>query len=241
MRTKGYGQFCPIAIAAEVLSERWTLLVLRELLMGSSRFNDLHRGVPLMSTSLLSQRLRELERAGLVRRTPLPSGKSSGYCLTEAGEALRPIIEDIGAWSMRHMNNHFASGNLDPNVLMWDIRRHVQTERMPPGKIVIRFEFPDAPVQRQHYWLVKDDEEQRVDLCVSDPGFPVGLTVSSKFALLTRVWLGDIDIAAAVRRGLLHLDGRGDLRASFYDWFALSPFAPLGAKNGLESTTGRGS
>lgn len=231
MRSKGYGQFCPVSVAAEVLTERWTLLVLRELLAGSSRFNDLHRGVPLMSASLLSQRLRDLELAGLIERDPLPSGKGFRYHLTESGEALRPIVNGIGLWGIKYMHTQYSPENLDPSLLMWDMRRWVQAENMPSGKIVIRFDIPDAPVHKQHYWLVKEDGETTVDLCLFDPGFPVCLTVTGKLDLLTRVWMGDIEPEAAVRNGLIQLEGSPDMRMSFYDWIGLNPFVHMTAAN----------
>lgn len=228
MRSKGYGQFCPVSIAAEVLSERWTLLVLRELLSGSTRFNDLHRGVPLMSASLLSQRLRDLEFAGLIERQPLPTGKGYSYHLTEPGEALRPVIMGIGLWAIKYMRTQYSPENLDPSLLMWDMRRNIQGDRMPPGKVVIRFDLPDAPVQKRHYWMIKEASGD-IDLCLFDPGFPVDLTVTSSLLTLTRVWMGDIEIESAVRQHQLVLEGDALMRMSFYDWIGLSPFVHLEA------------
>lgn len=238
MRTKGYGQFCPIAIAAEVLSERWTLLVLREMLTGSTRFNDLHRGVPLMSASLLSQRLRDLEGAGLARRKPLPSGKGYSYHLTESGEALRPIITGIGLWGAKYMRTHYSPQNLDPGLLMWDMRRWIRGDLMPPSKIVIRFDIPDAPVQKRHYWMLKE-ESGDIDLCLFDPGFPVNLVITSGLATLTRVWMGDIEAESAVLNHQVVLEGDPAVRMSFYDWIGLNPFVHLeavGAEASIDQT-----
>ena len=131
--------------------------MLRELLAGSTRFNDLHRGVPLMSASLLSQRLRDLEGAGLIERRPLATGKGYSYHLTESGESLRPIVFGIGLWGSKYMRTQFSPENLDPSLLMWDMRRWIRGDLMPPGKIVIRFDLPDAPVQKRHYWMVKEE------------------------------------------------------------------------------------
>ncbi|MCO5223363.1 MAG: helix-turn-helix transcriptional regulator [Thermomicrobiales bacterium] len=235
MCAKGYGQFCPVSIAAEVLSERWTLLVLRELLAGSTRFNDLHRGVPLMSASLLSQRLRDLELAGLLDRQPLPSGKGKSYRLTEAGEALRPVVDGIGLWGTRYMRTQYAPENLDPSLLMWDMRRWIRGDRMPSGHIVIRFDIPDAPLQKQHYWMVKEDGSDTLDLCLFDPGFPVCLIVTGRLEILTRVWMGNIEAEHAVRSGQLTLDGVPEIRMSFYDWIGLNPFVHLAATQGIDS------
>jgi DNA-binding HxlR family transcriptional regulator len=229
MRNKGYGQFCPVSVAAEVLTERWSLLVLRELLAGSTRFNDLHRGVPLMSASLLSQRLRDLELAGIVDREPLPTGKGYSYHLTESGQALMPIVNGIGLWGVKYMKTHYTPENLDPSLLMWDMRRWVRGDLMPPGRVVIRFDIPDAPARKQHYWLKKDEGDNTIDLCLFDPGFPVGLVVTGRLEMLTRVWMGDIEPEAAVRNGLIELDGSPELRMSFYDWIGLSPFVHMAA------------
>ncbi len=228
MRRKGYGQFCPVSIAAEVLSERWSLLVLRELLAGSTRFNDLHRGVPLMSASLLSQRLRDLEGAGLVERQPLPTGKGYSYHLTDSGEALRPIVDGIGLWGAKYMRTQYSQENLDPSLLMWDMRRWIRGDLMPPGKIVVRFDIPDAPMPKRHYWMVKE-ESGDIDLCLFDPGFPVNLVVTSGLRTLTRVWMGDIEAESAVRNQQVTLDGDPMVRMTFYDWIGLSPFVHLQA------------
>jgi DNA-binding HxlR family transcriptional regulator len=235
MPSKGYGQFCPVSIAAEVLSERWTLLVLRELLAGSTRFNDLHRGVPLMSASLLSQRLRDLEIAGLIERQPLPTGKGYSYHLTESGRALEPIVTGIGLWGLKYMRTQFSPENLDPSLLMWDMRRWIRGDHMPAGRVVIRFDIPDAPAPKRHYWMVKNEIEKDIDLCLFDPGFPVDLVVTSKLATLTRVWMGDIEPESAVRNHQVTLEGNPAVRMSFYDWIGLSPFVHLEAA-GMEAS-----
>ncbi len=238
MRNKGYGQFCPVSVAAEVLSERWTLLVLRELLSGSTRFNDLHRGVPLMSASLLSQRLRDLEGAALIERRPLPTSKGYSYHLTESGKALDPIITGIGLWGTKYMRTQYSPENLDPSLLMWDMRRWIRGDLMPPGKHVIRFDIPDAPVQKRRYWMVKE-ESGDIDLCLFDPGFPVNLVITSGLANLTRVWMGNIEVETAVRTQQIVLEGDQQVRMSFYDWIGLNPFVHLeavGAEPALKQT-----
>jgi DNA-binding HxlR family transcriptional regulator len=126
---KGYGQFCPVAKASEIFGERWTPLIMRELLCGSYRFNDLRRGVPLMSPSLLSQRLKTLERAGIVERRPDPENKSYEYHLTQAGQELRPVIELLGVWGQRWARKRVEPGDLDPSLLMWDIHRRLHINK----------------------------------------------------------------------------------------------------------------
>jgi DNA-binding HxlR family transcriptional regulator len=225
---KGYGQFCPVSRASEILAERWTPLVVRELLCGSVRFNDLQRGVPRMSPSLLSRRLKELEYAGIVERRPAAKGRGWEYHLSEAGRELLPILEGMGLWAQRWVRSDLvADENLDPDLLMWDIRRNVKREHMAvEGRFVVRFEFAGVPSSRRRYWLVFETDDS--DLCTKDPGFEVDLYVSSPVRTLVEVWLGHVPLDKAVRDERLRLEGtRGDVRA-FRDWFALSVFAPAG-------------
>lgn len=225
---RGYGQFCPIAIAAEVLAERWTPLVVRELLLGSVRFNDLQRGLPRMSSSLLARRLRELEFAGIVERRP-GAGGGPEYHLTPAGRELFPVVEGMGLWAQRWMRHDLAApANLDPDLLMWDIRRTV-LNRVRPGdrRFVVAFHLAGAPTRKQCWWLVFEPEA--VDLCYRDPGFEVDLFVETSLRALTQIWLGHLGLDEALREGRLRLDGsRGEV-AAFRSWFALSHFAPAGA------------
>ena len=142
---KGYGQFCPVAKASEILAEGWTPLLVRELLHGSHRFNDLRRGVPRMSASLPSQRLKELEWVGVLERRWVSGGSGYHYYLTEAGQALRPVIEALGIWGYRFARHHLGPQNLDPGLLMWDTRRWLRTEYLPPGRMSSASNFPTTP------------------------------------------------------------------------------------------------
>jgi DNA-binding HxlR family transcriptional regulator len=223
---KGYGQFCPVAKAAEIVAERWTPLVLRELLGGSRRFSDLHRGVPLMSRTLLAGRLEQLEDAGILRSMAKPRGRGREYHLTAAGEELRPLIECLGQWGQRWARARIDSGDLDPGLLMWDIHRRVNLEALPPERVVVRVDFRGVPATMRcprAWWLVLQRRE--VDLCLKDPGFPVDLLVSADLRTLTRVWMGDMPLAEAVRAGLIQLDGPRSLVRAFPTWLTLSPFA----------------
>ncbi len=168
----------------------------------------------------------------MIERRPLPTGKGYSYHLTDSGEALRPIVFGIGLWGSKYMRTQFSPENLDPSLLMWDMRRWIRGDLMPPGKIVIRFDLPDAPMQKRHYWMVKE-ESGEIDLCLFDPGFPVNLVVTSKLATLTRVWMGDIEAEAAVRTKQVVLEGDSAVRMSFYDWIGYSPFVQLVA-DGME-------
>ena len=221
-----YGQFCPVAKAAEIVAERWTPLVLRELLCGSRRFGELHRGVPLMSRTLLAGRLEQLEDAGIVRSVARPRGRGREYHLTAAGEELRPLIDCLGEWGQRWARAQVGRGDLDAGLLMWDIHRRVNRDALPAERVVARFDFrgvPAAPRYPRTWWLVL--ERRGADLCLRDPGFPVDLVVSADLRALTRVWMGDVRLAAAVRAGLVRLDGPRALVRAFPTWLALSEFA----------------
>lgn len=225
MADGSYNQFCPVSMAAEIICSRWTLLVLRELMMGSTRFNELRRGVPSMSPALLSKRLRELEAAGIVMRTAA-EGESGvhEYQLTEAGTELRPIIEAIGVWGHRWVTTEATLKNLDPNLLMWDIRRNINTDPMPSRRNTIQFIFKDRPARERNYWLIVEPGKQ-VDLCLVDPGFDVELYVSTDLQSMTEIWLGYKTIDQMSDDGRLVLTGSSKLAASLRTWLKLSVFA----------------
>jgi DNA-binding HxlR family transcriptional regulator len=223
MKTRsGYGQFCPVAKAAEIVAERWTLLVMRELLMGSRRFNQLRKGVPVMSPSLLSKRLVQLQDAGVIERRETQTGPE--YHPTESGLALKPIIVALGFWGHRFVQHHIDAEDLDPALLMWDVRRGVDKQAMGSSKrTVIRFELAKVEPEKRRWWLVFDRGD--VDLCLTDPGYGVDLTVSAPLRDLTEVWIGHTELRTALRSGSIQLDGSSALILSFADWFGLSIFA----------------
>ena len=225
MSDGGYNQFCPVSMAAEIICSRWTLLVLRELVMGSTRFNELRRGVPSMSPALLSKRLKELEAAGIVMR--VAAEREPGvleYHLTEAGRELRPIIEAIGHWGHRWVTTEATLKHLDANLLMWDIRRNINTDPMPPRRNTIQFIFKDRPVTERNYWLIVEPAKE-VDLCLVDPGFDVDLFVSTDLQLMTEIWLGYRTIDQMYDDGRLLLTGSSKLAADLRRWLKLSVFA----------------
>ncbi len=215
-----YRQFCPVAKAMELLDERWTMLVIRELAAGSERFNELRRGLPRMSPTLLSKRLQQLVRAGLVEKTG--SGAEARYLLTPAGLELRPIIESLGAWGVRWIGE-LGDADLDPKLLLWDMRRNVDHAATPPGRTVVQFGFPDAPAGARHWWLVISDGD--ADVCDFDPGHPVTISVVSGLRAMVEIWRGDRTWAAALRAGDVELRGAADLTRAVPRWFALSGFA----------------
>lgn len=227
---ESYGQFCPVAQAAEVVSERWTLLVLREMLMGSTRFNEIQRGVPRMSSSLLSKRLREMERAGLLTREPLPGERGHSYELTAAGEALGPLVVQLGAWGKEWLRREISAEEADPALLMWDMRRSLRLDRLPAERVVTFFRYRDADEGKRAWWMVARSEG--TDLCFTDPGFPVDLQVDAEARAMAEVWVGKRDLGAAMRSRAVRVSGPEHLVRSFPDWIGLSSFAyedPLAA------------
>ena len=220
---KGYGQYCPVAKGAEVFAQRWTPLVLRELLLGSTHFSDVHRGVPLMSRSLLSLRLRQLEDAGVVERQQGQPGPE--YHLTPAGREFGQIVRALGEWGQRWFRPKFDAKELDVGLLMWDVRRCVNVDAFPSGHVSVQFDFSDLPASKRRWWLVSDGEE--VDLCPTDPGYEVGLYVTTDLRTMTRVFMGDLSLKAAISADHIELDGRRDLRQRFERWLGLSGFADI--------------
>jgi DNA-binding HxlR family transcriptional regulator len=220
---ESYGQFCPVAQAAEVLTERWTLLVLRELLMGSTRFNDLQRGVPRMSSSLLSKRLREMERSGLITREPLQGERGHSYRLTPAGEALGPLVVELGNWSRQWLKREIGEEEADPALLMWDMRRSVKLDRLPADQLVVFFRYRDAEEGKRAWWLVA--EPAGADLCFTDPGFGIDLQVDAEARAMAEIWLGQLELGAAMRSKRVRLTGPEHLVRSFPEWLGYSSFA----------------
>ena len=234
-----YGQYCPIAKALELLAERWTLLLVRELLMGSRRFNELRRGVPLMAPSMMSQRLRTLTGAGIVVRMNQIDRRFAEYRLTAAGEELRPLINQLGRWGQRWSRSRMSTDDLDASFLMWDIRRNLRTEHLPSERITIAFEFPDAKKGMRHWWVVADHGD--VDLCLDDPGHDVDVHLSVSLRVMTQIWMGDLTLSQARSRGWLKVLGTARLTRAVGGWLGVSPFAhiapaaPILASRGLET------
>ena len=220
---KGYGQFCPIAKASEVLGERWTHLIIRELAAGSESFNDLRRGVPLMSPSLLSKRLKSLERNRLIQRR-----EANGhvcYKLTKAGEDLVPIIFQLGVWGHRWVRSDLAGEDLDPSLLVWDMHRSLNVGFFKGERTVIRIEFTDQAAQYRRWWLVIKGGE--VDVCLKDPGFEPDLTLVTDLRTLTAVWMGDTTIMNAIRENSVAVEGASHLRKNIAVWLGSSHFADV--------------
>lgn len=219
-----YGQFCPVAMAAEIVCTRWTALVLREMLCGSRRFSDLRKGVPRMSPTLLSKRLKELEEMQIIRQQRDPRTGSPEYVLTEAGDELRPVIMSLGNWGQKWIESNLSLRNLDPTLLMWDMRRHLNPEPLPKRRVTVRFTFPEAAQHVRDHWLVVETSGE-TDLCHLDPGHEVDLFVTGSLRAMTAVWMGKAKLREVVEDGSLELIGDAALARNMQSWLGLSPFA----------------
>ncbi|WP_169566262.1 winged helix-turn-helix transcriptional regulator [Sneathiella limimaris] len=221
--TKSYGQYCPIAITAEIICQRWTVLVLRAFFLGATRFSEIQKSAPLMSSALLTQRLRELETAGIIRKQKM-SGSNS-YQLTPSGEALFPILDQMGSWSQTWLRREITNEeNLDPDVLMWELRRaNLDCEDISRRRRVAHFMLTGTTPTKRNYWLVFEPED--TDICTKDPGHEVDIWISAHIKTLVEIWLGHRTIAKAVDDDLLILEGNQSEINHFHNWFSLSHFA----------------
>lgn len=218
-----YGQFCPVAMAAETLCTRWTMVLVREMVAGSTRFGDLRRGVPRMSPSLLSQRLKELEAAGVIRRTPAPGEPGvHEYRLTEAGRDLQAVVEAFGLWGQKWIETQATLKNLDPSLLMWDMRRNLDPSPLPKKRTVVEFSYPELSAARRNWWLVVDPTAD-VDLCSADPGYDVDLWVTTDLRTMTAIWMGLARVEDV--RDKISLDGDPAIARTMQTWLGLSPFS----------------
>jgi DNA-binding HxlR family transcriptional regulator len=225
MAEGSYNQFCPVAMAAEVLCTRWTMVLLRELVCGSTRFNELRRGVPRMSPALLSKRLKDLEAAGIVERRPVTAEPGVfEYALTPAGRDLHPVIIAVGNWGQKWVETDATLENLDPNLLMWDMRRNIDPEPMPKAQTVIQVIYSDLAEARRNWWLIVEPGGN-VDLCSVDPGFEVNLYLSTDLRTMTEIWMGLTAVDKAKRDGKLLVTGDRGLERDIEKWLRLSPFA----------------
>lgn len=213
-----YGQFCPVAMAAELLATRWTLVVLGEMLSGSTRFNEIRRGVPRMSTALLSKRLRELEHAGVVTH------RDGEYVLTPSGRDLAPIVQGLGRWALKWVDSDCTLGNLDVRLLMWNMRRNLRPDPMPDRRVVVEFRYPEVPADQGRYWLIIAPT-QPVDLCSLDPGQEIDLLVTADLRAMTSAWMGMTEFETELESGRITLSGDARLSKSFSRWIGRSGLA----------------
>ena len=218
-----YGQMCPVSKAAEVLGERWTILILRELLLGTTRFNDFQRALSQISPTLLTKRLKQLQECGLVMRKTLPDQRRTEYQPTAAGKELKPIILGLGEWGMKWARGQMNDDELDVEMLMYDLHRRIDTSQLPGGRTVIKFHFLNLP-KFGHWWIVLEENGKR-ELCVHNPAKPVDVDLTTDLRTMAHVWAGDIEIRAAKDAGSLQLKGNPTLIRTISAWLRPGMFA----------------
>jgi DNA-binding HxlR family transcriptional regulator len=220
---RGYGQYCPLALATELLCRRWTVLIISRLLDGCTTFNEIHRGVPRISPTLLSQRLSELEHAGIARRRKRAGQKGYVYELTEAGRELDDIINRMAVWG-QHWARDMEMDDLDPGFLAWSMHLRLDTAQMPPGRTVLQFEFAGAPADCRRFWLVATDGV--VDMCLKHPGFNTDLLVEADLRTFVEAWRGFRDLEEEIRARRIRVTGPRDLKRALPSWLLLSRLSP---------------
>lgn len=227
-KTQGYGQYCPVAVAAEVIAERWSPLVLRGLFCGATRFNEIQASVPRMSSALLSRRLKEMEYAGIINRSPTTGARGYDYTLTESGRELFPVLDQMGMWAQKWLRREITSDkNLDPDVLFWELRQSILSDHhQVEGQRVVEFQLQGVPSDRRFYWLVFEGRE--VDICTKNPGYEVNLWITSTLRRLVELWLGHVSLSEAINDESIRLDGSTKEVATFSTWFTCSPMAKYG-------------
>lgn len=218
---KGYGQYCPLALAAELLCQRWTILVISRLIDGCTTFNEIHRGVPLISPSMLSQRLSELEAEGIISKKKLKKGYS--YHLTEAGQALTGIIDGMAVWGQQWARDNVLE-DLDLAFLAWSMHLRVNQEAFPEGRTVVEFDFTETPNEAWRFWLV--NTHTKVEMCLKHPGYDTDLLVTSDLRVFVEAWRGFRDLNAEMRAHRIKLEGPRILKEAFPRWLLLSALAP---------------
>jgi len=214
----GYGQFCPVARASEIFAERWTPLILRELLAGHHHFSEILKGLHRISPSLLGQRLRSLERVAVIEARPNPTGRGSTYHLTQAGSDLAQLVAALGIWGQNWLD--LQPEHLDSDILMWAILSHLHVDKLPPQRRVVRFEFRG---EKKRYWLILKRDDP--DICYSDPGYGDDVVIRTDLEAITRIYLGQLSLADARRCQLLEIEGPRELTRGVDAWFPVSGFA----------------
>jgi len=220
---RGYGQYCPLALATEILGQRWTILVISRLFDGCTQFNEIHRGLPRISPSQLSKRLGDLEHAGIIQRKKLKHQNGHSYHLTESGEDLEDIIMQIAVWGQQWARDMIVD-DLDPAFLAWSMHLRMDSAAMPPGRTVIEFEFSGAPTDCRRFWLMKVDD--KIEMCLKHPGFETDLWVAAELRNFVEAWRGIRDFRREILARRIRLTGPTALKKGFPNWLMLSALAP---------------
>jgi len=220
-----YGQFCPLSMAAEILCTRWTMLVFREMVFGSTSFNDISRGVPRMSRTLLSKRLKELTKFRLVNRVESLTSNHTKYVLTPAGKALSSVVFSMADWGQEWLEVELALEDIDSDHLLWGIRRKAQTHPSLPNPFIVEFVLTDQPKKQQKSWLIFEGDQ--VDLCIIDRDFDVDVQIAATAAALAKVWMGWADFHQEVKAGNLVLSGAKKYTSIAHLWLGESRVAKI--------------
>lgn len=228
MAMADYGQFCPVAKATEVIGDKWTMLIIRELMLGTTRFNDFQRALSRISPTLLTKRLKHLEARGILIRKPLSGHRGCEYRLTPAGKELGPMIELLAVWGMRWARGQMTDSELDIEFLMWDLQRRLQTDFLPAGETVLCFNFIELE-QFKTWWIVVYDDE--VDLCTQNPGKDVDLYINTTARIMVEAWEGDIQVKAALKDGRIKTQGSPKLAGTMNKWLGMCLFADIRPAN----------
>ncbi len=225
---KSYGQFCPVAKAAELFCERWTPLIVRDLAAGATRFSELQRGVPLMSPTLLSRRLKQLEAEGVVERRRASTGKSWTYHLTPSGIEFIPMVETLGVWGQRWSRRQLAEGEIDLGLLLWALERSVNANAFGGKRAVIHLTFNDQPKGKDTWWLINQDDA--CELCLEDPGYEVDLYLTCSLPDMIYLIRGDLALSTALESGRLDAHGTAAIKKQLPAWFNLGPITQVASQ-----------
>ncbi len=227
---KSYGQFCPVAKAAELFCERWTPLVIRDLAAGATRFSELQRGVPLMSPTLLSRRLKQLVAEGVVERRPRSGGPGWTYHLTPAGEEFAPLVIALGVWGRRWSRRELAEDEVDLGLLLWTIERAACAKAFGRDRAVVRLELTDQPEGKTLWWFL--NEGTRCTLCLTDPGFEVDLYLAASLPDMIRIVRGDLSLGGALASARLEAIGSRAARRAMAPWLNIGPLSRVASMRG---------
>jgi DNA-binding HxlR family transcriptional regulator len=219
-----YGQFCPVAKATEIIGEKWTLLLIRELLMGGNRFNELQRGLSLISPTMLTKRLGTLEQRGLVIKKRIPGQRGFEYYPTQSCQELLPIIRSLGDWGMSWARGNLTDSDYDVELLMLYLKRNVLPDKLPGNQTVIRFKFNDIK-DMANWWIVV--EQQDVDICIQDPRKDVDMYFTTTVKTMAGIWMGDTTYRKALKSGELQVSGPTVLTRNITSWMTNSIFTDI--------------
>jgi len=225
-----YGQFCPVAKATEILGEKWTLLIIRELLMGGTRFNVLQRGLSQISPTILTKRLSSLESQGLIMRKKIQGQRGYEYFPTGSCQELLPIIRQVGDWGMRWARNHLTESDYDVELLMLYLQRSIVPEKLIGAETVLRFKFTDIDDLSDWWLLIKG---QDVDICVTDPGKDVDVYFTTSVRVMAGIWMGDTTYKKSIAEGSLKVVGPKALTREITAWMGNSIFTELPSASGI--------